>query len=89
MLLLSSADFFKFNFSRNQSDVILFESRSGPALCHSGSGSKMFAKVINRRKKLSIARLGLECKSCHEQLEVPTRKLVLSDLYRGADECVK
>ena len=44
MLLLSSADFYQ-NYLAHYQSVKLFGSRSGPTLCRSLSGSKLFAKV--------------------------------------------
>ena len=59
---LSSADsfqneIFKEFFQEHYQSVKWFEPRSGPPLCRSWSGSKLFAKVISRRQKSLLARL--------------------------------
>ena len=61
MLLLSSADLFFQNyfFQKNLSEtqgVKRFGPKSGPTFCRSWSGSKLFAKVINRRQRSPLAR---------------------------------
>ena len=53
---LSSVDFFKINFFKiifqeYHQSVKQFRSRSGPTFRRAWSGSKLFAKVISRRKK--------------------------------------
>ena len=62
MLLVSSADFFlNLNFEKKilqkHHRVKPFGSRSGPTLCRSWSGSKLFAKAISIQQKLAT---GLE-----------------------------
>ena len=57
MLLLSSADsfkiiFFKKFFQERYKSSKQYGSRSGPTLCLSSSGSKLFAKDIDRRQNL-------------------------------------
>ena len=51
--------FFKLNFQkksfRNTLSVKQFGTRSGPTKCRAWSGSKLFAKDISRRQKLSLA----------------------------------
>ena len=72
MLLLSSADFFskltffqKFIQEHNQG-VKQLGFRLGPTFCWSWSGSKMFAMVISRRQKLSLARKELSQSLGHQ-----------------------
>ena len=60
MFLLSSVDFSmnfisKFSFRNKIKNVKQVGFRSGPTFCRSWSGSKLFAKVISRRQKSSLA----------------------------------
>ena len=48
--------FFKNVFQVHYQSVKQFGSRSGPKFCQSWSGSKLFAKVISRWQKSSLAR---------------------------------
>ena len=59
MILLRLLIFSNLTFSKNylgyQQSVKQFGSRSGPVKCWAWSGSKLFAKVINRRHLMSLA----------------------------------
>ena len=47
--------FFKKTFQEYHQCIKQFGSRSGPTFCRGWSGSKLFAKVISRRKKSPLA----------------------------------
>ena len=56
LLTFFKINFFKKFFHKHYQSVKKFGSRSGPTICWSWSGSKLFAKVISRRQKALRAR---------------------------------
>ena len=52
--------FFKKFFQEHYQSVKWFGSRSGPTVCRSWSGSKLFATVISRQQKWQLARKELK-----------------------------
>ena len=56
LLTFFKINFFKKFFQEHYQWVKRFGSKSGPTFCRSWSGSKLFAKVISRWQKSSLAR---------------------------------